>query len=328
MIKRLLVFLLLLLIPLPVRAQRDTFIATVQVNSAFAHVAPSADSDRTASVFEDQELEVMGRNIDGTWFEVRRAGRLTSLGWLSIDYLDFDFLPENLPLTNLTVGIDGPETLAADPGFALYMVSGAVLRVSPDRTAARVGPGAVPRFVTVPVLERNRDGTWVRVYYRGYTGWLSTFTGRDMPNVMAVPEAPNIPLPETANIVIIPPEIQMEQLNRMREFITPRRALAENLEVFWLMVLRGEIMPCDPPESVTMYEFGPEDVRELPELQRYDPQLGDAVTALNESLAVLQNCGVIGVREVRVAHAAAINARIMFAAVSDRLDTLETIIQE
>ncbi len=328
---RLLLFFLIavLLVPYSAGAQdNDDFTAVVQVNSAFAHSEPSLESDRIASVFEDQELEVVGRSIDGTWFEIRRLGRLTSLGWLPVEFLDFEFFPEDLPLTNFTVGLEGPEVLTADPGFALYLLSGAMLRNTPLRTGARVGPGSVPRFAVVPVLERNQDGTWLRVFYKGYTGWVSAFTGREIPDVMSIPVAANLPTPESAGVVIIPPEIQIAQIQRLRDFIAPRRTLADNLAGFWLMVYRGEIMPCNPPESITAYQYAASDVRELPELQRHAPQLGNAVDYLNDSLDPLQNCGVVGSLAVINARAAAINSRLLFDSILEQLASLETTIKE
>jgi len=323
--------LALLITPLHVLwAQDDAqdFKAVVIVNSVFLHVEPSLQSSRGASAFEDQQLEVVGRNLDGTWFEVRRPGRLTNIGWIPAEYLDWEFSPEKLPLTNLTVGLEGPDPLEVDPGFAVYLLSGAILRNTPLRTGARVGPGVVPLFSVIPVLARNLDGSWLKVNYRGYVGWISAFTGRELPDVMDVPLAADAPTPETVNIVIIPPEIQLAQIQRLRDFIAPKRILADNLAGFWLMVERGEIMPCNPPESITAYQYTASDVRELPELQRYAPQLQEAVDYLNEALEPLQNCGVIGIREVQTAQAAAINARLLFDVIAQQMDSLEQTIKK
>jgi hypothetical protein len=69
------------------------FTMVVQVDSAFVHAAPAEDAERIASVFEDNKLEAVGRNLDGTWFEVRRPGRLTNLGWIFNKMVDWDFAP-------------------------------------------------------------------------------------------------------------------------------------------------------------------------------------------------------------------------------------------
>jgi hypothetical protein len=329
--KTLFLFLLIVILtgpPAPVLAQdsKPDFRMTVEVNSAFVHAEPSVESPRVASVFEDQILEAMGRNVDGTWVEVRRPGRLTNLGWLPMEFLSWDFFPEALPLTNLTVGVEGPVPLTEDPGFAVYLQSGVIMRDTPSRHGNSVG--SVPRFATVPVLARNQDGTWLKVNYRGYVGWIIAFTGRDLPDLMAVPVAPDAPPPDTPPVVIIPPEVQLAHIQSLRDYIIPRRALADGLVSFWLMVLRGEIMPCNPPESITMYQYTRSDVRELPELGRYAPQLGEAVSYLNTALDPLQNCGVVTTDDTRAAYATAINARILLDSTLEQLDSLEQIIKE
>jgi hypothetical protein len=312
----------------PALGQGDTpdFKMRVVVNSAFTHFAPSVESRRAASVFEDEILEAVGRNLDGTWFEVRRQGRFTNLGWLPANFAKWEFHPEDLPLTDLITGQIGPTALTTDPGFSIYMQFGAMLRSSPTRRASSLG--SVPPFTTVPVLERNLDGTWVKVNYRGYVGWIITFVGRPIPNVMSIPLAPDAPPPDTPPVVIIPPEVQIAQIQRLREYVTPRYALSDGLVGFWLMVQRGEVMPCNPPESVTMYQYLRSDVRELPELDRYAPQLQEAVSYLNAALKPLQNCGIVSSKEAQAGYAASINARLLFVVILDQLGSLEETLKE
>lgn len=312
----------------PARAQgtEPEFKLLVEVNSAFVHAQPSVDSPRVASVFKDQVLEAIGRNLDGTWFEVKRPGRLTGLGWLPVEFVSWDFFSETLPLTNLTVGIDGPAPLGTDPGFAVYLQSGVVLRDAPTRHGRNIG--SVPRFATVPVLGRNLDGSWLKVNYRGYVGWIIAFVGREIPNLMAIPVAPDAPPPDTPPVVIIPPEVQLAQIQRFRDYITPRRDLSTALTSFWLMVLRGEILPCNPPASIAMYQYSRSDVRELPELDLYAPQLALAVDYLNASLDPLQKCGVVTTADVQSAYANAINANLLFVSTLDQLDSVEQLIKE
>lgn len=309
-------------------AQGDdtVFEAVVDVDSAHVRVLPSPDAERVSSLFENQILEVVGRNLDGLWFEVRRPGRLTNLGWVFHEVLDWDFHPEDLPLTDLATGLVGPVPMGADPGFALYMLSGATLRSGPLLDAARVG--SVPRAVTVPVLERNQDGTWLRVNYLGYVGWIVAFTGRDLPEekLLDIPIAANLPPMETFEVEIIPPELQLAQLERMRTYTRTWHALAANLETFWTLVARGEVMPCNPPPEVTEYQYAASDVRELPEIARYAPQANDGVMYLNASLDTLRICGVLSTSDIQGARADAINARLLFEATLERLDNLEELI--
>jgi hypothetical protein len=180
---------------------------------------------------------------------------------------------------------------------------------------------------TVPILARNQDGTWLQVNYRGFVGWIIAFVGRDIPNVMDIPEAPDLPPLATVAVEIIPPEVQLAHIEQVRAFILPYRDLADRLDGFWLAVDRGEVMPCDPPDDIAEYQYTRADVRELPELDRYAPELHEAVIYLNASVDPLQNCGVVSVTAVLHARSAAINARILFNATLERLDTLEGTIR-
>jgi hypothetical protein len=322
----LLVLILALLTPYSLRAQEDeeAFIAILKVDSAFTRALPTRESERLASVFEDEQLEVVGRSVDGTWFEVRRRGRLNNLGWILVELLDYPFDPARLPITDLVTGLEGPTPLEADPGFAVFLQFGVIMRDSPSRFAPMLR--VVPINSTVPILERNQDGTWLRINYRGYVGWIIAFVGRDIPNVMDIPEAANLPPLSTVPIVIIPPEVQKAQIEELRVYIIPLRDLSQSLEWFWLAVDRGEIMPCNPPPEATEYLYTRDDVRQLPELDRYAPQLNDAVAYLNESVDPLENCGVVTIEAVRHARSDAINARILFYSALGALEVLEETI--
>ena len=41
--------------------------------------------------------------------------------------------------------------------------------------------------MTVPVLERNYDGSWLHVYYLGYDGWIDAISVRPIPNLLDIP---------------------------------------------------------------------------------------------------------------------------------------------
>ncbi len=300
------------------------FTGTLKVNSAFTRELPTRDSEWLASIFEDEQLEAIGRNIDGTWFQVRRPWRMTSIGWIKAEYLDFEFNPAFLPLTDLTTGIEGPTPLEADPGFAIFLnEAGAFMRTQPDRTAPLLMP--VPIFSTVPILERNQNATWFKVNYRGHVGWIIAFVGRDVPNAMDIPEAPLVVV-STVPVEIIPPEVQLAHIAQLRAFITPHFELSLSLENFWLAVIHGDILPCDPPEDIVEYQYSRADVRELPELDRYAPQMNDAVDYLNAAVDPVQHCGVVTIKEAYSARSAAINARILFTNILSNLRSLEETI--
>jgi hypothetical protein len=160
--------LVFFMLALPTAAQQpdDTPPYRVQVRfeSVFVRTAPSIEAEPATSVFEDEWLEVVGRNLDGFWFEVRRQGRMTNLGWILAEMVEWDFAPETLPLTDFDTGLVGNSVLSADPGYAIYLVENTTLRSSPSRSGERLT--VVPFGVTVPVLERNQDASWVRGGFR------------------------------------------------------------------------------------------------------------------------------------------------------------------
>ena len=301
----------------------ETIRADVQVESAFVRALPSQDAEPTTSVFEDEILEIVGRNLDGFWFEVRRPGRMTNLGWIFNEMLDWDFNPEALPLTDFTTGLVG-EPLEGDPGYAVFLLENANLRRLPLIGEARVG--LVPISSTVPVLLRNQDGSWVYVNYLGTEGWISNYSTRPIPNVLDIPIAPGLPPLPTADIVIIPPEIQQAQLDRIREYVIVQRDFSANLSAFWYTVSNGTTMPCTPPPFVQDYLYSAQDVRELPELQRYVPRLGTANFYLNTSIELLTICGAFDVDVIRVARNNAINAQNIYDATLGFLDNVQELI--
>jgi hypothetical protein len=297
------------------------FIALVKVDSAFARVAPTEDAEAAASLFRDDRLQVVSRNLDGSWFEVRRPGRLTNLGWVFNKMLDWDFLPENLPLGDIVTGVTGPSPLLEAPDFAGYLLEGPALRDRPSFKGLTIT--TIPPLITIPILERNQNGTWLHVNYLGYDGWIAGFLIRRLPNLMDIPEAANLPALETIPVVVIPVEIQQAQVDRLRAFTIEHRDFAIVLESFWWDVFRGAVKPCEPPAAVTEYAYGEQDVRELPELQRYTPRLATAIDYLSTSIDPLTICGVLSPDLVGDARDAAINARIIFDATLQQLTNLE-----
>lgn len=309
-----------------VQAQQDTtppFRVQVRFESVFVRTAPSVESEPATSIYEDEWLDVVGRNVDGTWFEVRRPNRMTNLGWVLNEMVEWDFAPELLPLTNFDTGLEGTTTLSSDPGFAITMLENTTLRDQPLPSGERIT--IVPIGVTVPVLARNQNGSWLRVNYIGYEGWLSVFGARELSAEVteSIPQAPNLPPLEGITVIIIPPEIQLAQVERARVFLAASRSVSDGLAGFWSQVLIGEVMPCQPPGFVNEYLAGAQDIRELPEIQRYLPQMNDGVSLLNQSIDPLYTCGPLDRVVVDRARKNAINATIMFDAVTQRLDNLE-----
>ncbi len=319
--------LLLLVLALPVAAQDsapDNFIGRVRVESAFTRTVPDFEAPTAASVFEGEWLEVVSRNLDGIWFEVRRPNRMNTLGWIFSGTLEWDFYPEQLPLGDITTGVTGPTPLIQPPAFAIYLNEAPILRQQPLRNAPRVQPPIeVPLMVTIPVLARNQDGSWLFVNYLGHQGWIVAYVGRDLRNVLDIPQASNLPPLEGIPTIIIPVELQQAQIDRLRAFIFDRRDYARNLELFWWRVYRGEIMPCDIPPEFTEYPYTADDVRQLPELQRYVPRLREAVNYMTTARDPLATCGIVSPNIVIDARNGSINARVIFDATLDTLQNLE-----
>jgi hypothetical protein len=293
----------------------------VFVDSAFVRALPSADAKPVASIFEGNILEAVGRNVDGHWFEVRRPGRATNLGWISDEFVSKNFTIELLPLTDSTTGVVG-STAITDSGYGVFVQQESTLRNGPLLEGTRLG--VVPYGVTVPVIERNADASWLQINYLGNVGWISGFNVRiSAYNLLEIPEGSNLPAPLAANLPIIPPELQFAQAARLRSYLDTQVVMAVNLESFWWSVYRREVMPCNPPVAITEYQYNIEDVRELPELKRIVPRLDTGVASLNASIATLQICGALEGDDVIGARNAAINAKVIFQVGLENLDNLE-----
>ncbi|MCA9882505.1 MAG: SH3 domain-containing protein, partial [Anaerolineae bacterium] len=168
------------------------FVATVEVDSGFVRLHPSEDAEAVASVFVDERLEVISRNLDGTWFEVRRPGRMTNLGWVFTELLDWEDRPEFLPLGDAVTGLTSDSASPITTDYAVFIIEGVALRNGPilERSQRLLN---IPPSVVVPVLARNQDGSRLYVNYLGTEGWIVGFTARQRNDIMQVPQAPNLP---------------------------------------------------------------------------------------------------------------------------------------
>ncbi|MBZ0292054.1 MAG: SH3 domain-containing protein, partial [Anaerolineae bacterium] len=119
-------------------ATRPAYRIQVFVDSAFVRAAPSAEAKPVASIFEGNVLEAVGRNADGRWFEVRRPGRVTNLGWVSDEFVSKNFTIELLPLTDSITGVTGADVIA-DSGFAVFVQQESTLRDGPLLEGGRLG---------------------------------------------------------------------------------------------------------------------------------------------------------------------------------------------
>ena len=104
------------------------------VESAYVREVPTTDAPPTASVFSTSSFIAIGRNIDGTWLEIGRPGRESSIGWIARELVLLTFDLGQLPITDSTTGLVGLEPVT-DTGFALSTIEEIPLRTRPDRGA-------------------------------------------------------------------------------------------------------------------------------------------------------------------------------------------------
>lgn len=299
----------------------ETRVLRVFADSVFIRALPTRDSEPVGSAFENDSLVAVGRNVDGGWFEVRRPGRDVSAGWISREWVAFGFDIAELPITDLTTGVTGPEPVF-DSGFAVSILTEAALRDRPSINGERIG--VIPVLLTIPAYERSPDNLWVQVNYLGTVGWLAEFLIRSSAPIAELPISEAFAL-ASVPVEIIPVEAQLAQLNRLREYIIPKRDLIDSVANFWAVLQTGEVVPCNPPAGgYGYYPVTSRDVVELPELRRYTRRLNLAIDDMNAALATMQRCGVYTEGELSTAYAKAINARLIFNATLDSLDVLET----
>jgi hypothetical protein len=299
--------------------------AEVQVESAFIRALPSLNSEEVASVFENERLEVVGRNADGLWFLVRRPYRLYNLGWMAVELLDYDFAPEFLPMLDYSTDLLGTSPINPD-AMPVVLVAETNLRAEPDLGGEILA--VIPLGAILPATGRDTDALWLYVNYRGIEGWINSSVYQrpehvlDLPDLTFDPNTPQISSP------IIPPEIQLSQLEDLRAYAQASHDVAQQLGPFWENVFTGEVMPCEPPPFVQSYLVSHQDVRELPELNRFVPRFNQGITLLNQAIDPLYTCGVLMPDIVLEARNDAINAEIITADTLVRLDQLEDQIRE
>jgi hypothetical protein len=333
---RILVFLLCLLLTvgnaaaqtenLPAPGEPYRFRAVMLFESAFIRAAPTTAAEAVASIFQDNIIEVVGRNLDGTWYEVRRPGRADNLGWMLAMFLDIDDgAPELLPLTDRVTGLVGPLTAVGD-GAAAYAIDNLVLRDSPVVSEGRQ-IGRIPAGAVVPVLYRNWTRTWLLVNYLGTQGWVALFNTRPSPGALRVPVAPGLAREAEVSFEQIPPEEQRAQVARLRAYLNAAIEVSRGLEHVWGQVYLREVMPCQAPPFVRAYPYTAADSRAFPELGRYLPRLEAIGGLVNAAIEPLTRCGVFDRPVVLRARDSATNARLSAEATLDALRTVESRIR-
>lgn len=301
----------------------EIFVARVLFESAFVRQLPTTEAEAAASVFENDVLQAIGRNVDGSWLEVRRPGRDISLGWIAKRLIVFTFDITRLPITDLTTGVTGPDPLF-DSGISVFILTEANLRSQPFFDSSRIG--IIPLGVTIPATERNFDERWIKVNYLGTAGWVSSFTISTTDDLSQLPVAEQFS-PNTIAVSIIPPEVQLAQAYRMRDYVQPIYDVAGEVVNFWSDLSEGLVVPCNPPEgNFTAIEVTTEDLYELPELRTAARRLAPGLDDLNASIEAMRRCGIYTPREISAAYADAINGRIILGIILRRMNSVEALL--
>jgi hypothetical protein len=324
--KKLALFILVMLFAARVFAQEAReYTLQVVPDSAFLRITPDEEAEAVGSVFANDSLTAVGRNIDGEWIEVRRPGRTTRGGWIARRVTAFTFNVGQLPITDLTTGLIGNEPVV-DTGFSVLMISEGTLRAAPDRYSAQLD--IVPVNLTLPVLERTPDNQWLRINYRGTDGWIAEFTTHPNGDVNAVTISPEYSNdPQFAAMEIIPIEVQVAQIDDLLNYVRPLSTVAADVTHYWKMMSQGETMECLPPAgNFAYYSPTQRDITELPELRRQRRLLTQAVDDLNAAIATMQRCGVYTQTEIRGAYGNSLNAMSIFQLVIERMENQRTLL--
>lgn len=299
----------------------EQFRVVVDPESVLIRALPSLEGEFIASAFRSDVLVAVGRNLDGTWFLVRRPSRMSNLGWISHTVIDFDFLPETLPLLDFSTGARGNFVLTRDPGTAAFTLAEVNLRVQPQAGTEVIT--RAPFGVVLPILERDRSLDWFLVTYLGTTGWVNINNLRGIAEPQDVPIAVGLPEIPIANTLIIPLNIQLNEIEEFRIYVTAQNNFSIDLKNYWTQVMGFEVMPCEPPPFVTNYLFTRDDERAFPELEFLVLRLDTATNFINTSIEPMYECGVKSTTKVVEAKNAATNAGIIYASTLSTIDSIQ-----
>jgi len=307
--------------PFPAPTATPEYSVRVVVDSAFVRELPGREFTAVASVMENDVLYALGRNADGSWIQVRRPWQEVRLGWIFKDMTQYAFEMAQLPLADLTTGVTGSDPVY-DTGITVFILNEVSLRSRAHRGGERLA--IVPVGLTIPAIERTPDNMWVRVNYLGITGWVAEFLVRISGDSSTLPVSPEYAT-SVIPIEIVPPEVQLAQVYRLREFVAPKYAVAHEVVEFWDHLNEGDTVPCYPPAvgDYPHYAYTPRDIVELPELRTMVNNLPYAIDDLNAALNTMQRCGAYTPTEISVAYAQAINATSLLGSILGRLDYLE-----
>lgn len=326
--KTFLIFLALLLFPGTLAVlQEPSWTVQVSAESAFLRALPSTDAEVAGSVFVNDNLIAIGRNIDGQWLQVQRLNQRRASGWISRGLVLLGFDVSRLPMTDLTTGVNGPEPVV-DTGVAVVTIDDTPFRDGPRRSATTLE--TLADTLTLPVVERTPDNQWLRVNYRGVLGWIPQFLTSTTHDLNTVPVSPEFA--GNASYAAIPsvsPEVQLAQIDRLEAYLAPLEHLALETGYYWRALQQGETIPClTYPGGHGHFSITPQDILELPELRQQEWLLVQAVDDLNQSIAAMSACGIYLPRDVSIAYGDALNAQGIFELVRSRMANARARIED
>jgi hypothetical protein len=122
---------------------------------------------------------------------------------------------------------------------------------------------------------------------------------------------------------VIAPEVQIAQIDRLVNYLTPIHQVTFEVIDYWRLMSRGETMECLPPaDNFADYSATPRDLIELPELRRQTRLLKQAIADVNTAITTMRRCGVYTPPEIISAYAKAIGAQHVFDLILKRMEIL------
>ncbi|MCU0499018.1 MAG: hypothetical protein MUF87_16830 [Anaerolineae bacterium] len=324
---RLILLLILLTLGFTVAAAQPTPdpVLTVSVESAFLRATPIENGELAGSVYENDTLYAIGRNVDGLWLQVRRPGRTTSAGWINRYVVQVTFDVSRLPMTDLLTGVTGPTPITSTP-LSVMILGETPLLTAPERFTPIVA--MIPGNLTLPVIERTPNNHWLRVNFRGTVGWIAEFLTSTTLDLTLAPISPQYAGdPQFEAYEIVPPEVQIAQLDRLLTWLYAMQLNADHLVTYWNQMAKGETVECRPPADYNYYSYTQRDVEELPELRRQIRFLNFAVDELNRSLVAMRRCGIYTSGDLNTARADATNAQVILRRITRAMENLRARIE-
>ena len=108
---------------------------------------------------------IVGRNVDGSWYQIVSNGRL---GWVYARYLELDTTARDadIPITNQSA-----VALRTETGYQLIAKGRASIRSYPSEGEALLG--TLPDGAEAAIVGRTEEWGWWQIQYDGMQGWVA-----------------------------------------------------------------------------------------------------------------------------------------------------------